>query len=325
MEMNRAFEEIMESLGSLSISEFAGDENKENKPCTILPVPRPVRRTPRQAPKASRKYRLGPRIEISKNDLDFAMYRDETAHDIPPPQRQYYGSNLPALPELKNGEKFNYALPHELRHRFEPLMDEAYAKGDLDTMEKLLDNYYDYVPIRERTTGLYHWTAGSNPLDVWLWVKDNGYHRTWAPVQEKSFQCFLKWMGRVICEAAGCCIKNPAESKLLDEENSRNIPAGFESLNLPNLTIEKANMVYVYFIPSGVDKHIIHRYDFTEEEQEFIDKRWPEHWAPEEEEPPLLEDDKSGEEEDDDDGDDDNEEEEEEEEHVFEGDNLIIL
>ncbi|KAM0255331.1 hypothetical protein ACHAQJ_005848 [Trichoderma viride] len=277
MEMNNTFR-------GNTISEFLGDEDKENDPQAEVVPPRPRRRNCRQGSAASIGYKLGPRIKVAKKDLDFAIYNDETAHKVLPPRREYYGSNLPALPEVKNGVKFEYALHHVLRRNFEPLMDQAFAKGDRGMMDTLVANYmnYDVVPMRERVTGLYQWSAGAASSDVWLWVQDKGYHRRWTGAQMESFQDFLEWMKMVVDATAGRAHDNQL-MMALDDNNTRAIMEMFGELGLPNLKVEKANLVHVYFIPTGVDKHVIYRRDFLKEEQDFIDLHWPGYWAPGEE------------------------------------------
>jgi hypothetical protein len=283
MEMNNTFRGNTNPLNTNFISQFLrDDDDKENCPYAAVVPPRPRRRNRRQGSAASIGYQLGPRIKLAEKDLDFAIYNDETAHKIPPPQREYFGSNLPALPEIQNGVKFDYALHHVLRRNFEPLMDQAYAKGDQGMMETLIANYmnYDDVPMRERVTGLYQWSVGCDPLDVWLWVQHHGYHERWSEGKEADFKEFLEWMGMTMEAVAGSRARN---KMALDDNNTRAIMEKFEELGLPNLTVEKANLVHVYFIPSGVDKHVIYRRDFTEDEKEFLDLRWPEYWAPGEE------------------------------------------
>ncbi|KAH6603801.1 hypothetical protein Trco_007247 [Trichoderma cornu-damae] len=296
--------------------DFLGEhEDKENVPCTVQVPPRPCRHTPRPAAVPTSMYRLGRRIRAADTDVGAGIYRDETAHDTPPPRRQYYGSNLPALPEIENGAGFRYALVHEMRPRFAGLMNDAYANGDTYTMGNLRHNHYGLVSIRERVTGLYSWNIGCSPLDVWLWVQDKGYHRTWSRTQKTGFREYLKWMGRSMVSVASRPASDP-ESELLNAENDWLVPVRFWRLGLPNLTLEKINLAYVYFIPAGADRPVVRRRDFTEEEQRIIDERWPEYWAPGEEgEPPVLERGESGEV-----GD-----ETADEKYVFEGDNLIAF
>ncbi|RFU72353.1 hypothetical protein TARUN_9904 [Trichoderma arundinaceum] len=256
--------------------------NKENWPNLMLPPPRPARRIPRQERTASKMYRLGPRVKLTEKDLDFTIYRDETAHDIPPPRRQYYGSNMPALPEVKNGIKFKYALEHELRHKFRPLMQDAWARRDLEMMDKLRDNYYEYVTVRERVTGSYGWSVACNPMDVCLWIEDKGYDRRWTRDQKVAFRVFLIWMGKVVHLAARHW-SDPIALRIIEKHNIQEIPKEFETLGLPNLTISKDSVTFVTFTPSGEDKTVAYRAAFTEQEQELIDQRWPEYWAPGEE------------------------------------------
>lgn len=257
----------------------AGDGgNKENDPHLPAVPPRPSRRNRPQQPVASAGYRLGPRIKLTKEDLDFAIYEDGTAQDIPEPRREYYGSNLPALPDITNGQMYNYALTHVLKRDYNELMYVALRTGDKVAMDVLIANEisYDSVPMLERVTGLYQWVAGCNPLDVWLWVQDKGYHRCWNNDQRRGFTRFLRWMVPLVREAGDS--EGNAVMMAMDEVNTQIIMERFEELGLPNLTIEKANLS-VFFTPCGEDRHIIYRCDFTVEEQRLIDLLWSEHWG----------------------------------------------
>lgn len=281
---NEALDSIVQAFDAVIIGEAdEGYENKENLPNYGVNRPRPIRHTPHQTPATSNGYRLGKRVELTDKDLDFVIYEDETAHDIPPPRRQYYGSNLPALPEVNNGQTFKYAMPHELRHQYARHMWEAHLRGDEARMDIIAYNYYDPVPIRERVTGHYHWNIGSAALDVWLWVQDRGYDRKWTPAQRTGFQAFLRWMKRTLERAAAAFCRSRLLFVVLDALSSHNIPIEFDRLGLPNLLIEKDSKATVFFTPAGEDKNVIHRRDFRDDEQEWIDERWPEYWAPGEE------------------------------------------
>ncbi|PTB37128.1 hypothetical protein M441DRAFT_149437 [Trichoderma asperellum CBS 433.97] len=218
----------------------AGDGgNKENDPHLPAVPPRPSRRNRPQQPVASAGYRLGPRIKLTKEDLDFAIYEDGTAQDIPEPRREYYGSNLPALPDITNGQMYNYALTHVLKRDYNELMYVALRTGDKVAMDVLIANEISYDSRR-------------------------------------GFTRFLRWMVPLVREAGDS--EGNAVMMAMDEVNTQIIMERFEELGLPNLTIEKANLS-VFFTPCGEDRHVIYRCDFTVEEQRLIDLLWSEHWG----------------------------------------------
>lgn len=263
-----------------TVSSPAGDgSNKENDPRLVAVRPDPSRRNRPRQPIASVGYQLDPRIRRTKKDLDFTIYEDETAHEIPQPRHEYYGSNLPALPEITNGQKYDYAIPHILSRAYKGLMNEALEAGADDLMALLITKEMDFnsVSLTERVTGFYQWDIGRNPLDVWLWVQDKGYHRRWNEDQRKSFREFLGWMVPLV-QAAGDNHGEPI-LKAIDEANTQAIMERFEELGIWNLTIEKAGLS-VFFTPFGEDRHLVYKRDFTARDQGVIDAQWPEHWGP---------------------------------------------
>ncbi|KAL6898608.1 hypothetical protein GGI43DRAFT_384898 [Trichoderma evansii] len=244
-----------------TVSNPAGDGgNKENDLRLLAVPPRPRRRNRPQQSVASVGYHLGPRTKLAKKDFDFAIYEDETAHEIPQPRREYYGSNLPVFPDITNGQTYKYALTHVMNRDFDELMDEAIREQDTSM----------------RITGLYHWVAGCDPLDVWLSVQDKGYHRRWNEDQRQGFKRFLKWMELLVKEAGD--YKDCPAKMAIDERNTADIIARFGGLDLQNLTIEKAKLS-VFFTPGGEDRHVIYRRDFIMEEESLIDILWPEYWG----------------------------------------------
>lgn len=263
-----------------TVSNPIGDgSNKENNPRLANALPRPGRRNrPQQQPLASVGYRLSPRIRLTEQHLDFPIHEDETAHDIPQPRREYYGSDLPALADVSNGHKYNYALHHTLYRKYDQLIDVAMRIGDDITRDALIviKTNYDTVSMLQRVTGLYEWVAGCNPLDVWLWVQDKGYHRRWNEGQKIRFKGFLEWMALV--RQARDSNSYPLMIAM-DKANSQIIQKKFEGLGLENLTMKKGGLT-VLFTPCGEDGYVIYRRDFTEFEQRAIDLLWPEHWAP---------------------------------------------
>lgn len=59
------------------------DSNKENDPRLVNILPPPRRRSrPQQQPLASVGYQLGPPIQLTRQDLEFTIYEDETAHEM---------------------------------------------------------------------------------------------------------------------------------------------------------------------------------------------------------------------------------------------------
>jgi hypothetical protein len=257
--------------------------NKENDPRLANTLSHFGRRNrSRIQPIASVRHQLGPRIRQTKQNLNILIYEDETAHEIPQPRPEYYGSNLPALPDVSNGQKYKYALHHVLHRKYDKLMNDTMISGDNMAMDELIaiEMNYDIVSLLERVTGCYLWTVEFDLRDVWLWVQDKRFHRRWDRTQKRHFVKFLGNMLPLVDEARDS--EGDPVKMLIDRTNTWIIDRRFEELGLQNLVMEK-NGPTVLFTPRGEDRHVIYRRDFTEEEQRLIDILWPEHWAPEQE------------------------------------------
>ncbi|KAL6797374.1 hypothetical protein GGI42DRAFT_362029 [Trichoderma sp. SZMC 28013] len=324
-----------ESDSEMSLAE----DDKENEEVdeevdedTPQPQPRPSKRTTRQPLSTSTKYRLGPRIKLTEKDLDFEIYRDETAHDIPPWRREYYGSNLPALGEIHNDVKYKYATNHHVRRHHRILIRDAVEAGDEQLADQLWNIAQEHPCTFERLSAAYVWDLDCDALDTWLWVQDKGYDRNWTERQKQRFVEFLEWVKPIMERGIIVAATDLAEAAHVDEWNNKIIPLQFKSLDLPNLDLFKDSMAKLIFVPIGEDENILHRADFTEVEQACIDEQWngPGHWAPGEEAVPPLESDYSGEETECDTEEESEEEDEEDEEPyeiepAFEGDDLIAF
>ncbi|PNP57465.1 hypothetical protein THARTR1_02463 [Trichoderma harzianum] len=278
-----------------------GSENKENEEMdedTPQSQPRPRKRTTRQPRSTSTKYRLGPRIELTEKDVDFEIYRDETAHDIPPWRREYYGSNLPALGEIHNEVKFKYAVNHQVRRHHRVLIMDAVEAGDEQRADQLWNIAQEEPNTLERLGAAYVWDLDCDALDTWLWVQDKGYDRNWTERQKHRFVEFLEWVKPLMERAIVVAATDRAEAAHVDEWNNKLIALQFKTLELPNLDLVKDSMAQLFFVPIGEDENILHRADFTEWEQACIDGQWngPGRWAPGEEAVPPLESDVSEEE-----------------------------
>ncbi|PON26535.1 hypothetical protein TGAM01_v204545 [Trichoderma gamsii] len=255
----------------------ADGRNNGNSSRPVNALPRSD--NPQRQPVASAAYQLGPRIRQTKQDLDFAIYEDETAHEIPQPRREYYGSNLPALADISSGEEYSYAQHHVWYRSCDRHIRAAARRGNdiLKNALIALKRDYDAVPLVQRATGCYEWVIACDPQDVWLWVQDKGYHRRWNKIQKRLFVVLLEWMALIMRE-----VQNSEDDHLMMatvRAKAQLIKQTFESLGLQNLTVEKDGLK-VLFIPCGEDKHVIYRRDFTREEQRYIDVLWPEQWAP---------------------------------------------
>ncbi|KAL7944019.1 hypothetical protein V8C42DRAFT_346382 [Trichoderma barbatum] len=340
---------------------FVGEENKENEhneqdeeDSGHLPPSnsRPTKSTSRQSSSTSSTYRLGPHRKVTAKDLDFEIYMDETAHEVPPFKRGYYGSNLPALAETHNGVKFKYALSHTIRRDYDRLMVNALEAGNENLAGYLWNTKQEQPGNLECLAGAYIWDVDCDPLDVWLWVQDKSYNRKWSLRQEQRLRDFLVWMRPLLESAAALVDSDPDEAMRLDEWNENLIKLQFRSLNLPNMRVKKLGMAQVAFIPRGEDENILYRANFTQLEQAYIDAEWrgPGRWAPEDQLVPRLEsedsdedseeesdedseeesDEESKEETSEEDSEEDSEESEEEEEAyeaemTFEGDDLMAF
>ncbi|KAL7908299.1 hypothetical protein GGI35DRAFT_57498 [Trichoderma velutinum] len=317
---------------------FLGDDNKENEePNENTPQSqtRPSKRTSRQPLSTSTEYRLGPRRKVTEKDLDFVIYRDETAHDIPPWRREYYGSNLPCLGEIHNEVKFQYAANHHVRRHRDILIEEALATGDEEMADNLWTIAQEEPSTLERLAAAYVWDVDCDVLDTWLWVQDKGYDRNWTLRQKQRFVDFLEWMKPLMESAIVIAARDHAEAEHVDKWNQELIGRQFETLELPNLLLVKESMAQISFVPIGEDENILHRADFTELEQACIDASWdgPGYWAPGEEAVPPLESDDSEDESEwktEVESDEEDEEDEEDEdtyeiETAFEGDDLIAF
>ncbi|KAF3073995.1 hypothetical protein CFAM422_003343 [Trichoderma lentiforme] len=317
-----------------------GDDNKENEEVnedTPKSEPRPSKRTTCQPLPTPTKYCLGPRRKLTEEDLDFEIYRDETAHVIPPWRREYYGSNLPALGEIHNGVKFQYAASHTVRRHHRILIAAAVEVGDEQAADDLWNLAQDEPTTLERLAAAYVWELDCDALDVWLWVQDKGYDRNWTEHQKERFVEFLQWMKPVMEMAMVVAPVDREQAEHIDEWNCHLIRGQFDSLGLTNLDITKSNLARVIFVPVGVDENILHRADFTEEDQACIDEQWngPGRWAWGEEAVPPLEEIQSptetGWESSEDESEEESDEEDEEEEEPyeiepgFEGDDLIAF
>ncbi|KAL7898899.1 hypothetical protein HDV63DRAFT_411383 [Trichoderma sp. SZMC 28014] len=263
-----------------TVSSFRGDgRNKENDP-RLVALPRPD--TPPPQPVSSAVYQLGPRIRQTERHLDFAIYKDETAHEIPPPIREYYGSNVPALADISSGKKHKYA-PHHVRHRkYDRWIKSAARRGEFLIRKGLRDAQRDddAVSLAQRATGCYEWVTACDPRDVWLWVQDKGYHRCWNGIQKRRFVKFLEWMAPIVREAGDYGYLMIGG----EEATARLIREKFETLGFQNLTVTLEKLgPKVLFTPCGEDRHVIHRRDFTSQDRRYIDVFWPEQWAPGEE------------------------------------------
>ncbi|KAM0481912.1 hypothetical protein ACHAPX_003243 [Trichoderma viride] len=255
----------------------ASGRNNGNGSRPVNALPRPGTR--QRQPVASATYQLGPRIRQTEKDLDFAIYEDETAHEIPQPRREYYGSNLPALADISSGKKYTYAQHHVSHRDSDRLINGAAMMGN-DIWRNVLiaeKRAYDEVPLKQRATGCYEWVIACDPQDVWLWVQDKGYHRRWDKSQKRLFVEFLQWMAPTMRE-----FRDSEDVRLMMERGrakNQLIREKFERLGLQNLTVERDGP-NVLFLPRGADKHVVYRRDFTKEEQRYIDVLWPEQWAP---------------------------------------------
>ncbi|KAK4063797.1 hypothetical protein Trihar35433_8505 [Trichoderma harzianum] len=273
---------------------FLGDDNKENEEVnedTPESQPRPGKRTTCPPPPTPTEYRLGPRRKLTEEDLDFEIYRDETAHDVPQWRREYYGSNLPALGEIHNGVKFQYAASHTVRRHHRILIAAAVEAGDDQTADDLWNLAQDGPTNLELLAAAYVWELDCDALDVWLWVQDKGYDRNWTEIQKEGFVEFLQWMKPLMEMAMTLAAFDREQAEHIDEGNCHLIRRHFNSLGLSNLDITKSTLAQVIFVPVGEDENILHRADFTEEDQAWIDENWyrPGRWAPGEEAVPPLE------------------------------------
>ncbi|KKP00759.1 hypothetical protein THAR02_07146 [Trichoderma harzianum] len=274
-----------------------GDDNKENEEVnedTPQSQPRPGKRTtcpPPPPPPPPTKYCLGPRRKLTEEDLDFEIYRDETAHVTPPWRREYYGSNLPALGEIHNGVRFQYAANHTIRRHHRILIAAAVEAGDEQTADNLWNLAQDEPTNLEWMAAAYVWELDCDPLDVWLWVQDKGYDRNWTETQKERFVEFLQWMKPLMEMAMTVAAVDREQAEHIDEWNCHLIRGQFNSLGLSNLDITKSTLAQVIFVPVGEDENVLHRADFTEEDQAWIDELWngPGRWAPGEEAVPPLE------------------------------------
>ncbi|KAK4061089.1 uncharacterized protein Triagg1_10516 [Trichoderma aggressivum f. europaeum] len=304
-----------------------GGDDKENEDVdedTPQSQPRPRKRTTRQPLSTSTKYRLGPRRKLAEKDVDFEIYRDETAHDNPPWRRDYYGSNLPALGEIYNEVKFKYAVNHHVRRHHRTLIADAEEAGDEQLADQLWNITVEQPCNLERLSAAYVWDVDCDPLDTWLWVQDKGYHCNWTERQRQRFVEFLEWVKPIMERGIVVAATDRAEAAHVDEWNNKIISLQFQSLDLSNLDLVKESMAKLVLVPIGEDENILHRADFAESEQALIDDMWdgPGRWAPGEEKVPPLESDFSGEE-----SEEESEEDEEpyEIEPAFEGDDLIAF
>ncbi|KAK1243368.1 hypothetical protein MKX07_003996 [Trichoderma sp. CBMAI-0711] len=271
--------------------ESLGHDNKENDP-SLLPanLPGPSTRRSRRSQQQSRpqaqhsrygqgEYRLSPRKKV-KPELDFEIYQDERTSVGTPFKWEYYGSNVPALGERKNMETFNYTVEHQIRRYQYQLRDEAIRTGDEDLynlVERVREHRYT---TWQRFSGAIEWMAGSDPMDVWLWVQAKRYHKRWNKNQIEQFQEFLKFMKQCILNAI--VMKDDAAAEQLDKWNTSLINGRFRCLGLPNLHMVKNNRIRVSFMPDGPDEKLLYRADYTLEELEILDAGWegPGRWAP---------------------------------------------
>ncbi|PTB63131.1 hypothetical protein BBK36DRAFT_1127217 [Trichoderma citrinoviride] len=272
-------------------TEMLGSKDKENDPSLLpanLPEPgrRPRRRQQQQPqPQPQPQPRLRPRrkVKLTDPELDFEIFEDETATPGQPFQREYYGSNVPALGELKNGEQFDYAMAHSLRQNYKYLMRLALENEDEDLYKLLINVYEDRYTTWQRFSGAMEWIVGCNPMDVWLWVEDKGYHKRWTKHQIVHFKEFLTFMNTCILNGIG--VNDPVAAENLDNWNTTLITSRFKSLDLPNLHMVKNNEMRVSFMPNGPDEKLLYRADYTAEELAVLDAGWegPGRWAPGEE------------------------------------------
>ncbi|KAL7957320.1 hypothetical protein V8C34DRAFT_325428 [Trichoderma compactum] len=312
-----------------------GEDDKENDEVdeevdenTPQSHPRPSKRTTRQPLSTSTKYRLGPRRKLTEKDLDFEIYRDETAHDVPPWRREYYGSNLPALGEIHNDVKFKYAVNHHVRRHHRILIADAVEAGDEQLADQLWNIAQEEPNTLERLSAAYVWDLDCDALDTWLWVQDKGYDDSWTERQKQRFVEFLEWVKPIMERAVIVAATDLTEAAHVDEWNNKIISLQFQTLGLSNLDLVKDSMAKLIFVPAGEDENILHRADFTELEQACIDDRWngPGRWAPGEEAVPPLESDYSEEDTEEEDEEEDEEDEEPYEiEPAFEGEDLIAF
>ncbi|PTB61503.1 hypothetical protein BBK36DRAFT_1097767, partial [Trichoderma citrinoviride] len=269
--------------------------NNENDP-SVLPanLPEPGTGSRRQQlaqPQAQHsrygqaEYRLGPRKKVSLTDpeLDFEIFEDETATVGAPFKPDYYGSSVPALGERNNLEDFDYSVEHQLRRHYHQLLDQAIRTDD-ETLYDLIERVREQrFTTWQRFSGAIEWMAGSDPMDVWLWVEDKGYHRRWTDEQIVRFKEFLQFMKTCILSAIG--MEDEVAAKNLDDWNTSLLNGRFKGLGLTNLCMLKHNEIRVSFMPDGLDEKLLYRADFTPEELEILDAGWggPGRWAPGEE------------------------------------------
>ncbi|KAM0512903.1 hypothetical protein ACHAPE_008406 [Trichoderma viride] len=261
--MNANFANTISTTGASSRNNGNG-----SRPVNALPCPG----TRQRQPVASATYQLGPRIRQTEKDVDFAIYEDETAYEIPQPRREYYGSNLPALADISSGKKYTYAQHHVSHRERDGLINRAAMRGDDIGRNALIagKRAYDEVPLNNGPSGATR------------------YHRRWDKTQKKLFVELLQWMAPIMRDFrdSNIClvmeVRNSEDVRLMMEsERAKNqlIKETFERLGLQNLTVERDGP-NVLFIPCGADKHVVYRRDFTKEEQRYIDVLWPEQWAP---------------------------------------------
>ncbi|KAL6862223.1 hypothetical protein J3F83DRAFT_767381 [Trichoderma novae-zelandiae] len=328
-------------------TESLGDANKENDPSLLPPnLPEPGRRTRReprrqqQQPPQPRYTQASPplrprkKVKLTDPELDFKIFEDETASVAPPFKWEYYGTSVPALGELKNGERFEYTVAHQLRQRYVELREVAIDTRDeplLNLLQRVMSERYT---TWQRFSGATEWTAGCDPMDVWLWVEDKGYHKRWTQRQVEVFKDFLRFMNTCILSAVG--LEDPQAAKNMDMWNTSLITGRFEAMKLPNLHMVKNSEVRLSFMPNGPDEKLLYRADYTAEELKILDAGWqgPGRWAPgegpeeaEEEEQEVEEEESSRESEESLGGSDDEEESEREEADYdwWEGSDLIAL
>ncbi|TFB01823.1 hypothetical protein CCMA1212_006503 [Trichoderma ghanense] len=276
--------------------ESLGSANKENDASLLpanLPEPGTRQRRPQPQPQPQPQhsgygrapYRLGPRkkVKLTDPELDFKIFEDETASVGAPFKWEYYGSGVPALGELKNNERFEYTVEHQIRRQYYQLLDQSVRTGDDDLfnlVERVRDQRYT---TWQRFSGATEWTAGCNPMDVWLWVEDKGYHKRWTEHQVVQFKEFLQFMKTCILNA--CRMADPDAAMAMDMWNETLIKSRFKLLQLPNLHMVKNSEVRVSFMPNGPDEKLLYRADFTPAELKILDAGWqgPGRWAPGEE------------------------------------------
>lgn len=209
-------------------------------------------------------------------EKSFDIFLDETAQMGTPRRRVYMGSNVPALGDISNSQKFLYAGHHIVRRNAESLRTVAKLFGDWNTLENLdIIEGQDFVTLEERVLGYYDWVFENSTEDVWDWVQENHYHRSWTTKQQDGFKALLRRM------------KLKTQLSEIDPWKAvlGMLVTDLLELGIVNLAIQFESHGRFYskisFCPTGEDKPRFYRWQFSRKEQKEIDRKWPYCWKDE--------------------------------------------